>query len=77
MSEQTSKSDLLVQKFFEGTNLVGSDIASFNNFIDKELQRIVDSLAQEYEVDRISLADDAERFVQMLVDRSLIHRSGP
>ena len=46
MSKQDSepkKSDVLVQKFFEGSNLVGSDIASFNNFIETELQRIVDA----------------------------------
>ncbi|MFC1740968.1 DNA-directed RNA polymerase subunit B'' [Nanoarchaeota archaeon] len=41
MSE--SYSDILVQKFFEGTSLVDSDISSFNNFIEKELQRIVDA----------------------------------
>ncbi len=43
MSEHTKKSDILVQKFFEGTTLVESDIASFNNFIDVELQKIVDA----------------------------------
>jgi len=43
MSEQPKKSDILVQKFFEGTNLVDSDIASFNNFIEIELQKIVDA----------------------------------
>ncbi|MFH1668575.1 MAG: DNA-directed RNA polymerase subunit B'' [Candidatus Woesearchaeota archaeon] len=43
MSEATRKSDVLVKKFFEGTTLVGSDIASFNNFIDIELQKIVDA----------------------------------
>ncbi len=37
------KSNLLVKKFFEGTSLVDSDIASFNNFIDHELQKIVDA----------------------------------
>lgn len=36
-------SDILVQKFFEGQSLVDSDIASFNNFIDVELQNIVDA----------------------------------
>jgi DNA-directed RNA polymerase beta subunit len=44
MSEsQANKSDILVKKFFEGTSMVDSDIASFNNFIDVELQRIVDA----------------------------------
>jgi DNA-directed RNA polymerase beta subunit len=44
MSEaQTNKSELLIKKFFEGTSMVDSDIASFNNFIDVELQRIVDA----------------------------------
>ncbi|MBW2967174.1 DNA-directed RNA polymerase subunit B, partial [Candidatus Woesearchaeota archaeon] len=37
------KSNLLVKKFFEGMSLVDSDIASFNNLIDYELQKIVDS----------------------------------
>jgi DNA-directed RNA polymerase beta subunit len=41
MAEKNS--DILVQKFFEGTSLVDSDIASFNNFIDAQLQRIVDA----------------------------------
>jgi DNA-directed RNA polymerase beta subunit len=40
---QSEKSNILVQKFFEGTSLVDSDIASFNNFIDHELQKIVDA----------------------------------
>ena len=44
MSEaQPKKSDLLIKKFFEGTSMVDSDIASFNNFIDVELQKIVDA----------------------------------
>jgi DNA-directed RNA polymerase subunit B len=41
MSDKSS--DVLVRKFFEGTNLVDSDISSFNNFIERELQKIVDS----------------------------------
>ncbi|MBW2972697.1 DNA-directed RNA polymerase subunit B'' [Candidatus Woesearchaeota archaeon] len=43
MSDEPKKSDVLVKKFFEGTGMVDSDIASFNNFIDFELQRIVDA----------------------------------
>lgn len=45
MSKRISSdsSNLLVQKFFEGTSLVDSDIASFNDFIDHQLQRIVDA----------------------------------
>lgn len=35
--------NLLVRKYFEGTGLVDSDIASFNNFIEHELQRVVDA----------------------------------
>lgn len=33
---------LLIQRFFEENSFVGSDIGSFNNFVDRELQRIVD-----------------------------------
>ncbi|MBW2997251.1 DNA-directed RNA polymerase subunit B'' [Candidatus Woesearchaeota archaeon] len=40
---QAEKSNLLVQKFFEGMSLVDSDIASFNNFIEHQLQRVVDA----------------------------------
>ena len=40
MAEENS--NILVQKYFEGTGLVDSDIASFNNFIEGELQKIVD-----------------------------------
>ena len=43
MSEDVKKTDILVQKFFEGTSMVDSDIQSFNNFVDHELQRIVDA----------------------------------
>ncbi len=43
MSEELKQSDILVQKFFEDASMVQSDIESFNNFIDHELQRIVDS----------------------------------
>ena len=42
-SQEQNSQNLLVQKFFEGMSLVDSDIASFNNFIDKELQKIVDA----------------------------------
>jgi len=41
--KEPKKSDILVQKFFEGTNLVQSDIESFNNFVEQQLQRIVDT----------------------------------
>lgn len=34
--------DVLIKKYFENTSLVSSDIESFNNFVDVELQRIVD-----------------------------------
>ena len=43
MSEEPKKTDMLVKKFFEGTSMVDSDISSFNNFIEHELQRIVDA----------------------------------
>jgi len=33
---------LLIKKHFEDTSLISSNISSFNNFIDKELQAIVD-----------------------------------
>jgi DNA-directed RNA polymerase beta subunit len=39
----SDSSNLLVQKFFEGTSLVDSDIASFNDFVDHQLQRVVDA----------------------------------
>ncbi len=41
--QQMHKSQLLVEKFFEGTSFVDSDIQSFNNFIDVEMQKIVDA----------------------------------
>jgi DNA-directed RNA polymerase subunit B len=37
-----NKRDILVKKFFADTSFVNSDIDSFNNFIDIELQKIVD-----------------------------------
>jgi DNA-directed RNA polymerase subunit B len=37
-----NKRDILVKKYFAETSIVGSDIESFNNFIEIELQRIVD-----------------------------------
>ena len=40
---QAEKTNLLVRKYFEGMSLVDSDIASFNDFIENQLQRIVDA----------------------------------
>ena len=37
-----NKNDILLKKYFEEISLVNSDIESFNNFIEIELQRIVD-----------------------------------
>ncbi|MBI4739383.1 DNA-directed RNA polymerase subunit B'' [Candidatus Woesearchaeota archaeon] len=42
-NDKMYKSSLLVEKFFEGTSFVDSDIQSFNNFIDVEIQKIVDA----------------------------------
>lgn len=42
MVDTSKRSNILFEKFFEGTSLVDSDIASFNNFLDKELQYIID-----------------------------------
>ena len=33
---------LLIQKYFEEQSFVDSDIDSFNNFVDKELQSIIE-----------------------------------
>ena len=38
----TNPHKLLLKKFFEENSFVGSDIESFNNFIDKELQAIIE-----------------------------------
>lgn len=45
---QMSKEDsiLLVKKFFEENNFVQSNIESFNDFIDRRLQKIVDEVAE-------------------------------
>lgn len=40
-----------------------------------EVSDIVDSLVQEYDVDRASLQDDTDRFVRILTDRRLVHLS--
>ena len=37
------RSNVLMKHYFEGRSFVDSDIASFNDFIDRHLQRIVDS----------------------------------
>jgi len=37
-----NKRDILLKKYFSDTSFVNSDIESFNSFIDKELQQIVD-----------------------------------
>jgi DNA-directed RNA polymerase beta subunit len=42
-TEKMYKPSLLVEKFFEGTSFVDSDIQSFNNFVDAEIQKIVDA----------------------------------
>jgi len=36
------KASVLIQKYFEENGFVNSDIESFNDFIENELQRIVD-----------------------------------
>ena len=33
---------ILIQKYFEEQSFVDSDIESFNNFVDKELQNIIE-----------------------------------
>ncbi len=40
MSKQVS--ELVIRKYLEANSFVASDIASFNNFITKELQRVID-----------------------------------
>ncbi|HII72560.1 TPA: hypothetical protein HA265_07425, partial [Candidatus Woesearchaeota archaeon] len=42
MGKSSSKSNALVKAHFQGTSMVGSDIASFNNFLEHQLQKIVD-----------------------------------
>ena len=37
-----NKNDILLKKYFEEISLVNSDIESFDNFIEVELQKIVD-----------------------------------
>ena len=37
-----NKRNILVEKYFEENSFVTSDIDSFNNFIEVELQKIVD-----------------------------------
>jgi len=43
MDPKKDKSKVLIQKYFEDTSFVNSNIESFNNFIEKELQHIIDS----------------------------------
>ncbi len=37
-----NKRDIIVKKYFQENSLVGSDIESFNSFVESELQKIVD-----------------------------------
>ncbi|MBU4493320.1 MAG: hypothetical protein KKA61_03035, partial [Nanoarchaeota archaeon] len=37
--DETSK--ILIQKYFQENSIIASDIESFNNFVDIELQKIV------------------------------------
>ena len=37
---------LLLNKYFEENSIVKSNIDSFNNFIEKELQNIIDEIAK-------------------------------
>ncbi len=41
-----------------------------------EVLSVVESLALEFEVERSSLQEDVEQFVQTLADRNLVQRSG-
>jgi hypothetical protein len=41
-----------------------------------EVLSVVESLALEFDVERSSLQEDVEQFVQTLADRHLVQRSG-
>ncbi len=41
-----------------------------------EVLPVVESLALEFDVERSSLQEDVEQFVQTLADRNLVQRSG-
>jgi RNase adaptor protein for sRNA GlmZ degradation len=41
-----------------------------------DVLRVVESLALEFDVERSSLQEDVEQFVQTLADRNLVQRSG-
>lgn len=41
--EMLDRSKILIQKYFEDSSFVNASIGSFNNFVEKELQRIIDS----------------------------------
>lgn len=41
-----------------------------------EVLSVVESLALEFDVERSSLQEDVEQFVQTLADRNLVQRSG-
>jgi RNase adaptor protein for sRNA GlmZ degradation len=41
-----------------------------------EVLRVVESLALEFDVERSSLQEDVEQFMQTLADRNLVQRSG-
>ena len=43
MEQKLDKKSILLKKYFEENSLVESNIASFNNFIEQELQKIVNA----------------------------------
>ena len=44
MSEKKTDTHILIKKYFEEHSFIEANLLSFNNFIEKELQSIVDDI---------------------------------
>ena len=54
-----NKENLLLQKYFEENTIVSSNIESFNHFIEKELQKIID---EEGDIEPTIIPHNIEEF---------------
>jgi DNA-directed RNA polymerase subunit B len=71
MKLQTAEKYILIKKYLEQHSLVESNITSFNNFIEKRMQEIVDEIS-----DSLPKEEDIEvKLGKVRVDKPLIHEA--
>ena len=67
---------ILIQKYFEERSFVDSDIGSFNNFIENELQKIVEEKGLKQESDPKAIEDLVIKIISENPDKVKEYKSG-